>query len=169
MDHGSQLSLPTSTTPPSKSAGAGAAQFIKNLTPTQLQHLQLTIPAAHIPVRFSQFLEGPRSTPVPLKFTFDALDAESRRKRHQVGRLSKPQHGRVSSDVSEKEGKTESARSSVDFTDVAIEKVKGVVDVVEWRFYLTGCCLCLLNLVAALDATALSIALPVSFRHASSS
>jgi hypothetical protein len=168
MDHAPHLSIPASTTPPPKSAGSGAAQFINNLTPTQLQHLQLTIPAAHIPERYSQFLEGPRQTPVPHKFIFDALDSESRRLRHQTGRLSEKQNACEDAGVNEKEGKTVSERSSVDIKEIALEKVKGVVDAVEWRFYMTGCCLCLLNLVAAFDATALSIALPVRFHYASS-
>jgi hypothetical protein len=167
MDHAPHLSVPASITPTSKPAGAGAAQFINNLTPTQLQHLRLTIPAAHVPDRYSQFLEGPRQTPVPHKFIFDALDSESRRLRHQTGRLGERQHVRAQSEVNVGEGKTESARSSVDLKEITLEKVKVAVDVVEWRFYLVGCCLCLLNLVAAFDATALSIALPVRFHHAS--
>jgi hypothetical protein len=166
MDHAPHLSIPASTTPTPNPPGAGAAQFINNLTPTQLQHLRLTIPAAHIPNRYSQFLEGPRQTPVPHKFIFDALDSESRRLRHQTGRLGEKPNVRADGEVNEKEGKTESARSSVDLKEIALEKVKVVIDVVEWRFYMVGCCLCLLNLVAAFDATALSIALPVCFRHA---
>lgn len=165
MDHAPHLSVPASITSTSKPPGAGAAQFINNLTPTQLQHLRLTIPAAHIPNRYSQFLEGPRQTPVPHKFVFDALDSESRRLRHQTGRLGETSNLRAGGEVIE-EGKTESARSSVDLKEIALEKVKVVVDVVEWRFYMIGCCLCLLNLVAAFDATALSIALPVRFRRA---
>jgi hypothetical protein len=173
----SHLNLPPSSHTAPRSESPGAAQFLSNLTPHQIQHLQLTIPTAHIPTRFSQFLEGPRRTPVPQKFHFDALDAETRKARHVGGRLDdkveKKVHGRFGSFRSKKsaEKSTEdgerkefggSAKSSIDLKEVATEKMREVREVVEWRFYATGICLCLLNLVAALDATALSLALPVS-------
>ncbi|CAI6258973.1 unnamed protein product [Periconia digitata] len=65
-------------TPPRSPEPAGAAQFINNLNERQQAHLQFAIPATAEPERFSQFLEGPRKTRVPDRFTFDALDSESR-------------------------------------------------------------------------------------------
>ncbi|KAF2711951.1 MFS general substrate transporter [Pleomassaria siparia CBS 279.74] len=55
------------------------------------------------------------------------------------------------------------AQNSVSSIDILkeVEKVKVVVDVVDWRFYSTGVCICLLNLVAAWDATSLSVVLPI--------
>lgn len=177
----SNTSLPIPPNAAARSSGSGAFHFVNNLTPSQRQHLQFTIPAAHIPTRFSQFLEGPRRTPVPQKFHFDALDSEKRRARHAGGRLDHiaeekkegKVHGRFGSLKSSKTGSKSkideekrdygSAKSSIELKEVLIEKSSEGRDAVEWRFYATGICLCLLNLVAAWDATALSLALPVSF------
>jgi hypothetical protein len=177
------MSRPNLCPPPhatTRSQSPGAAQFLSNLTPNQLQHLQLTIPTAHIRTRFSQFLEGPRRTPVPQRFHFEALDAEARKARHAGGRLDskaeKKGHGRWGSLKSHKnrpenpslttikedcgEQTKESSKSSFESKGVKTKSSEPKA-VVEWRFYATGICLCLLNLVAAWDATALSLALPV--------
>lgn len=98
-------------------------------------------------------MEEPRRTPVPKRFTFDALNSASRQARKESEKEEKKDAGRARSDS------TNSVSSNIDLLK-EVEKVKTVVDVVDWRFYSTGLCICLLNLVAAWDATSLAIVLP---------
>jgi hypothetical protein len=137
----------------------GAAQFLQNLSEQQLRHLAFAVPQKSAPERYSQFLETPRRTPVPKRFTFDALNAESRKAKKEIVKDDeKKDVGRLRSDSA-------NSVSSIDLLK-EVEKVKIAVEVVggmDWRFYATGGCLCLLNLVAAWDATSLAIVLPVSF------
>lgn len=128
--------------------------FLQSLSAKQLDHLHYAIPSKNEPERFSQFLEEPRRTPVPKRFTFDALNSASRQARKESEREEKKDEGRSRSDS------TNSVSSNIDLLK-EVEKVKIVVDVVDWRFYSTGLCICLLNLVAAWDATSLAIVLPV--------
>lgn len=176
---------------PSTPEPTGAAQFITNLSERQRAHLQFAVPSKDAPDRFSHFLEEPRKTPVPNRFTFDALDSDSRKARDSSSTGSKAssklgcgdttkstkstQHAREDSG-SGSDGGTSRSRSrtrsraassvpslrpSVDLLK-EVEHLKEVVEVVDWRFYATGVCMCLVNLVMAWDATAISIALPVS-------
>lgn len=68
-------------TPTPEPAGAGAAQFIANLSEKQRAHLQFAVPTKSESDRLSHFLEEPRKTPVPDRFTFEALDSEARSNR----------------------------------------------------------------------------------------
>ncbi|KAF2866203.1 major facilitator superfamily domain-containing protein [Massariosphaeria phaeospora] len=188
----------TSTSPNSDSTtslapyaeGPGAAQFVSNLSPRQLQHLQFAVPASKDPQRFSQFLEGPRQTPIPNRFTFEAIDATTRKqkaessgkqgrdragsksaKNVQAGSkasiLSGGKHGRGDSQSSSDAGQSGRERSatvsstapSIDLLK-EVERVRTAVDIVDWRFYITGACIFLLNLVVAWDITSLPMALP---------
>ena len=143
------------------SSDPGAAQFLHSLSPRQLQHLKFAVPTKNEPERFSLFLEEPRKTPVPKRFTFDALDAATRKAGKENGKDGKEKlEGRKS------EGRARSGtRSSTPSVDLLkeVERVGSVVSVVDWRFYSTGTCICLLNLLVAWDATSLSIVLPVCF------
>lgn len=69
---------PSSTSTPEPT---GAAQFIANLNDRQKAHLQFAIPSTNEPERLSQFLEGPRQTPVPTRFAFAALGSEVRKQK----------------------------------------------------------------------------------------
>lgn len=150
----------------SDSSDPGAAQFISNLSPRQLQHLQFAVPKQGEPERFSQFLEEPRQVPVPKRFTFDALDVEARKARKETTKAKEiGKHARKDSAKSRRsetsKSDTSAGSSSRGSVDV-LKEVERVSSVVDWRFYLTGACICLLNLVAAWDVTTLSTALPVS-------
>lgn len=193
------------STPPN-SEGPGAAQFLSNLSEQQLKHLQFAVPTNSGPDRFSQFLETPRQTPVPKRFTFDALDAATRKQREEsVGRHGRGtsrsasqsraasksgtharaasrsvSHARGSSKGNAKHGRGESgsakgdsrgrsrsatgsSTSSIDL--LKVDKVKEVVEVLDWRFLVTSACVFVLNLVSAWVVTALPIALPVCIRY----
>lgn len=146
----------------------GAAQFIANLSPRQLQHLQFSVPKKGQPDRFSQFLEEPRQVPVPKRFTFDPQELarlkEAKEKRKDEGKGS-AQHARSKSEKSTKSLRTVKSVSDVASSSrVSVDLLKEVEKVanVDWRFYSTGACICLLNLIAAWDATTLSISLPVT-------
>lgn len=146
----------------SESTSPGAAQFLANLSPEQLQHLQFSVPQKEEPERFSAFLEEPRKVPVPKRFTFDLIVlAELARKNERVYDGKTPGKQSVNSGGT-RSGSAASSRMSVDMlkeaTVVKIEKVASV----DWRSYFTGVCLCVLNLVVAWDASMLSIALSVS-------
>lgn len=97
--------------------------------------------------------------PVPKRFTFDALNAASRRQKIEEEKVEgEPAQSERVASVSSSNFST----PSLDFLkDVTTERVREVFEVVDWRFYITASCICLLNLVTAWDATALSIALPV--------
>jgi hypothetical protein len=169
----------------------GAAQFLTNLNDRQKAHLQFAIPTNSEPDRLSQFLEGPRRTPVPKRFTFAALDSEARKVKEVAGSnkstksTTSTQHVRGGSGGSNTASDRDSygsrktmsrAASSVGTLKRAstsltkdLGNLKGtvgnlkatVVEAVDWSFYATGCSLCLVNLVIAWDATAVSVALPV--------
>ncbi|KAF2272797.1 MFS general substrate transporter [Westerdykella ornata] len=138
----------------SSSEDLGAAQFITNLLPHQLQHLQFSVPEKDEP---EQFLERPRQVPVPKRFTIDPLD---------LARLKEGanQHTRKASLISwlSRNGSDDGSgsRISVDWLKeverAAAEKVNGL----DWKFHATGAALFILNLVVAWDATTLPIALP---------
>jgi hypothetical protein len=170
---------------------AGAAQFITNLNERQQAHLQYAIPSNSEPERFSQFLEGPRRTPVPDRFTFDALGSEVRSLREntkipvQGGRSETPKgvgrsklnavdgnHGQDDrkSEKMSRSGKRSQRSSNLSFADNmkrtstgAFEPVDGMPEPekLDWRFYVTAVCLLLINLVIAWDVVVISIALPV--------
>jgi hypothetical protein len=144
----------------------GAAQFLANLSPQQLQHLQFSVPQKGEPERFSVFLEKPREVPVPKRFTFDlnllAQVARASEEQEKVEHARKESiKSRSSGAGSRREGSV-SRRMSMDLLKEATAEKMEKVASVDWQFYATGLCLCLLNLVAAWDATALSLALPVS-------
>lgn len=180
----------------------GAAQFIANLSEKQRAHLQFAVPKADSD-RLSHFLEEPpRKTPVPDRFTFEALDSEARSGRElnskvRRGDTKKSSYGYKSvksigsksnrsskssrSASSSRHGRDESSSTGwrtpgtpssrgVSFESMPksrpqlkkeVRHFKGVALEVDWRFYATGVCLALVNLVMAWDATAISIALPV--------
>lgn len=181
----------------------GAAQFIANLSEKQRAHLQFAVPKSESD-RLSHFLEEPpRKTPVPDRFTFEALDSEARCGRelnskvrrgdtkkslysyksaksngNKSNRTSKSsrsvsssRHGRdESSSAGRRTPGTPSTSRGVSFESMPksrpqlkkeVRHFKGVTLEVDWRFYATGICLALVNLVMAWDATAISIALPV--------
>jgi len=180
---------------------SGAAQFIANLSEKQRAHLQFAVPSKGDPERFSHFLEEPRKTPVPDRFTFEALDSEARTVRDlnskvrrgditKSGTSGKPpgsykstrgagstassQHAREGSGATNSSGRWtpnsrsrsvatsfESMRKSIPRVRKEVRHFKGVTIEADWRFYATGICLALVNLVMAWDATAISIALPV--------
>jgi hypothetical protein len=139
------------------SSDPGAAQFLQNLSDQQLRHLAFAVPSKNEPERFSQFLETPRRTPVPKRFTFDALNSDSRKAKKQIEKEEETK------DVGRSRSDSANSTSSIDLMK-EVEKVKIVAEVVgdvDWRFYATGGSLCLLNLVAAWDATSLAVVLPV--------
>ncbi|KAJ4297665.1 hypothetical protein N0V90_005559 [Kalmusia sp. IMI 367209] len=182
----------------------GAAQFIANLSDKQRAHLQFAVPTKAESDRLSHFLEEPRKTPVPDRFTFDALDSEARSARElnskvRRGDTKKSLYGYMSprgvgsskstrsskssrSTASSQHARDESAASSagrrtpgtpisrgISFESMPksrpqlkkeVRHFRGVSLEVDWRFYATGVCLALVNLVMAWDATAISIALP---------
>jgi hypothetical protein len=171
----------------------GAAQFLTNLNDRQKAHLQFAIPTNNEPERLSQFLEGPRRTPVPKRFTFAAPDAEARKLREMeqdrksIKSSFYTRHVRDGSGSSassdsygSRKGAWSMATSSVGTlkrasTSLSKEmgQLKGtakgtasnlkesVRNATDWSFYATSGSLCLVNLVIAWDATAVSIALPV--------
>jgi hypothetical protein len=182
---------------------SGAAQFITNLSDKQRAHLQFAVPNSESD-RLSHFLEEPpRKTPVPDRFTFEALDSEARNVRelnskvrrgdtkkssynyksaksngNKSNRSSKSSRSASGSrhlrDESSSAGRktpgTPSTSRGVSFESMLksrpqlkkeVRHFKGVSLEVDWRFYATGVCLALVNLVMAWDATAISIALPV--------
>ncbi|KAF2470723.1 MFS general substrate transporter [Lindgomyces ingoldianus] len=120
----------------SDTSDPGAAQFLHGLSPQQLHHLQYSVPSKDAPERFSQFLEEPRRPPVPKRFTFDVLDLAARQKATRSV-----------------------TRSTTPTTEILLKEVDRVRKV-DWRFHITLACICMLNLVAAWDATSLSIILP---------
>jgi hypothetical protein len=148
----------------------GAAQFVARLNDDQLHHLQFSIPNDREADRLSRFLEEPRRVPVPNRFTFAPLDASNTTAQGQHSRsessksaksLGLGKHSRTVSDKStfSRLGSEGSAASRI--SGDLLREVEKVVSL-DWRFYTTGACLCLVNLVAAWDATSLPIALPVS-------
>ncbi|KAL5449959.1 hypothetical protein PMIN07_001607 [Paraphaeosphaeria minitans] len=180
----------------------GAAQFIANLSDRQRAHLQFAVPKAESD-RLSHFLqEPPRKTPVPERFTFEALDSEARSGRELNSKVrrgdtkkslyrykSTQSNGNKSnrgsknsrSASSTRNGRNESMSAGrrtpgtpstsrgMSFESMPksrpqlkkeVRHFKGVALEVDWRFYATGVCLALVNLVMAWDATAISIALP---------
>ncbi|KAL1606712.1 hypothetical protein SLS60_004119 [Paraconiothyrium brasiliense] len=180
----------------------GAAQFIANLSEKQRAHLQFAVPKADSD-RLSHFLEEPpRKTPVPDRFTFEALDSEARSGRELNSKVrrgdtkkssysyksvksngsksnrsskssrsvSRSRHGRdESASAGRRTPGTPSTSRRVSFESMPksrphlkkeVRHFKGVALEVDWRFYATGICLALVNLVMAWDATAISIALP---------
>ena len=167
----------------------GAAQFLTNLNDRQKAHLQFAIPLNNEPDRLSQYLEGPRSTPVPKRFTFAALDSEARKQQEIESRAKSTKSSLYSQHIrngSDSAASTDSdgsrkvawsrATSSVGTLKRAstnlskeVGHLKGsaanlkasVVNAADWSFYATGGSLCLVNLIIAWDATAVSIALPV--------
>jgi len=152
------MSAPTQA-PPNISEPV-AAQFLHNLSERQIDHLHYAIPPTNEPERFSQFLEAPRRTPLPAKFIFPALRDPSRLAHKEIT----IEKDKVESDEKNHGGRSRSSSTnSVTSIDVKkeIQKVKVIVDVLDWRFYSTSACLCLLNLVAAWDATSLAVVLPV--------
>ena len=68
------------STQPTAQPGGAPPHFLSNLNDRQRQHLQYAIPKTSLPERLSQFLETPRATPVPKRFTFEAMEA----RRHQA-------------------------------------------------------------------------------------
>ncbi|KAF2190863.1 MFS general substrate transporter [Zopfia rhizophila CBS 207.26] len=120
----------------------GAAQFLHGLSPRQLQHLQFSVPIRGTPNRLSQFLEEPRRPPVPNRFTFDALDSRT-----------KETSGRSRSST------RSSTRSETPTADVLLKELPKLKKI-DWKSEATFWCLSLLNLVAAWNATSISVALP---------
>jgi hypothetical protein len=166
----SQKGSPTPSDP-------GAAQFIANLSPKQLRHLQFSVPPKDQPERFSQFLEGPRQVPVPNRFTFNALDLAARRQERKTPSKKNVKHVRIGSDKSRKSissrnrsastGTSDASstfRGSMDLLKVELHEVKTTVrEFVPWKFWATGVSMAMLNLVVAWDTTKLPVALPVSW------
>ncbi|ORY13563.1 major facilitator superfamily domain-containing protein [Clohesyomyces aquaticus] len=121
----------------------GPAQFLQGLSPAHLKHLQYSVPVREVPDRFSLFLaQEPRKPPVPKRFTFDALDYATRE-----------QHKPTKSPT---KSLTRTTTPTTEIIQKEFERVRGV----EWKFYLTFLCICILNLMAAWDATSLPIAIP---------
>jgi hypothetical protein len=181
----------------SSSTGDAPFQFVANLSQSQLHHLQFSVPGKTQSNRLSKFLEGPRSVPVPNRFTFDPAQIALKREREDKER--KEEECRLKQEAKEKQknnkkvgqekenskrgsqqneekslghGKNDSMSSmssrslssvpNIDMTEVVLTVEDEVRDVVDWRFYVTGVCLCAVNLMAAWEATMLSVALPVS-------
>ena len=168
----------------------GAAQFLTNLNDKQKAHLQFAIPANNEPDRLSQYLEGPRRTPVPKRFTFAAIDSEARKQQeidnrpkstkssfysHHIRDGSGSSASETGSDESRKATWSRAAssvgslkRASTNLTKEmgnlkgsAVNLKTTVANAADWSFYATGASLCVVNLIIAWDATAVSIALPV--------
>jgi hypothetical protein len=146
------------------SEGPGAAQFLTNLSPHEIQHLQLAVLKKEETESFSQFLEEPRNVPVPKRFMFNPAELARLKENQKDARKENGTHARKGSVKSRQSGDG-SSRSDVHSPSRGLLVELKRVASADWRFYTTGVCLCVMNLVAAWDATAISIALPVSQRQ----
>jgi hypothetical protein len=152
----------------SETSDPGAAQFITNRSPKQLQHLQFWVPDSEGPGRVSQFLEEPRQSPqipIPNRFTVDLAklkenNGEGKHARKESEKSAKSLKSGIGSDSNGSRISVELLKN-VDLLK-EVEKKATVVASIDWRFYVTGISLCFLNLVAAWDATMLPMSLPVS-------
>ena len=157
------------------SSDPGAAQFLHGLEHHQIQHLRFSVPLRDAATRFSQFLEGPRTPPIPHRFTFHPQPPprpganSNSRLGFGAGRstTTPASNGRSTitpafTEITERS--TAALINTGRSTATLLEKVwkkAPELKTVDWGYYSTVACLCLLNLMAAWEATTLSVALPV--------
>ncbi|KAH7117092.1 major facilitator superfamily domain-containing protein [Dendryphion nanum] len=144
---------------------SGAAQFIHNLSPSQLQYFRFSVQNhENVPQRFSQFLEGPRNAPVPKRFTFNITELMERKIEEDGEGSIMTKHTRNDSAGKDSMKSTNTMESTKTVKKAISTEVMKEVDKVvnaDWKYYATGFCMFVINLMVAFDATALPITLPI--------
>lgn len=164
---------------PPDTSDPGAAQFLHSLAPHQVQHLRFSVPLKNAADRFSQFLEGPRTPPVPKRFIFYPTEITSKQESKpnskptpklntkltptlKSGRSTATLVNSGRSTTTPTKGVRFAATPATEISETTLWNEIPRIWTIDWNFYLTILCVCLVNLMTAVDATILPVTLSVS-------